>query len=102
MTIIDELNSASTVVKAVSIGSLHVNTRYLIKDVRSVNTRYGRSVAATIFDPVNEENVDIYMPHRVSTFLQEDIIQDINNGPPMCLVYLGKIGEHHDVKFEYV
>jgi len=100
MVLIDELNYVSAI-KTVSIGDLNTNTRYLMKDVRSVPTRFGKGVAATLFDPRINKDVDIYLPHRISAILSDDYIQEINCGQPMYLIYLGKIGQSYNVKFEY-
>jgi len=99
--LISELNTASTVHKTVSIGTLKTNTRYRMKDVRSVTTRYGRTVATTLQIEGQDEEVDVYLPQRVSSFLKEDVIQELNTGPPLYLIYLGKVGQCHDVKFEH-
>jgi len=101
-SIVSELNNASAVHRTVSLCTLNPNTRYRMKDVRSLTTRYGRAVAATLqIDGQQEEEVDVYLPQRVASYLKEDLIQDINTGPPMYLIYLGKVGQCYNVQFEH-
>jgi len=101
MSLIGELNTVSAVKKTVSLSKLDPNTRYQMKDLRSVTTRHGRSIATTLIDVKNGEQIDVFLPRRVSAFLKEDSIQDINSGPPMYLVYLGQIGQCYNIRFEH-
>jgi len=101
------LNEAIQVPKTVSVGTLKTDARYRVKELRPVTTKYGTSIAATLLSPVKKnatdppEEIYVFLPQRVASFLNEDLVQELNEGPPLYLLYLGKIGNCFNVQFEH-
>lgn len=74
-----------------SISSLTLFKAYIIKKLLMLNTRFGKTVSATLFDASVNTTFKSFLPKRVTDQLTEDIINEINvsNGK-YTLTYTGQ------------
>jgi len=98
-SIVTGMRDASVVHRTVSLGDLHVGKDYPMSAIKRVHTRYGEGVSA-ILTLDSGEKVEVYLPKRTSNYLTEEYITKLNGGPPLVLIYLGKVGKCNHVTFK--
>lgn len=93
------LSNAAKVIEYVPLSQLVENHRYLVYEMRTAQTRYGRYVIATLLKPDNEP-VYVFLPRRVSSVLSDETVSTISPNSKLYLVYLGKVNTANAMRFE--
>lgn len=87
----DMINGDEGVYELKPLSSLIVNKPYIIEKLRVVNTRFGMSLLAILFDIENNVTFKSFLPQRVVKILSKDVIDNISSSHGQyTLTYLGK------------
>jgi len=84
----------------VRIHTLEINKPYQVLFARRLTTKYGPTVELTLKTD-GEINAKIFLPKRYAEIMNDDSIEDINNGKKMYnFLYRGKAGFSYILNME--
>lgn len=75
-----------------NLKELELNKKYVVVDLKSVKTRYGRSVLMTLHDPIEDITFNCFSTKRISNSLTEEVLEKMkNNEKQLFLIFKGEI-----------
>lgn len=87
----EQINKDVEFLECRKFAALDVGVIYLIKSLDPVNTRFGKSIIATLLDPIHNIAFQTFLPKRISETLTNDVIDNINiSSEKYTLTYLGQ------------
>ena len=92
--LVKKINSSTSFTPAENknLKELTVDRKYTITDLKSVKTRFGRSVLISLYDSIEEKSYNCFSTKKISSILTDETIKNINlSEESLYLIYKGEV-----------